>query len=455
MRLWDLASGVALRVYQGHEAGLWSVLAATGPAGPVAYTAANDGTLRRWPLGLPGQWVWQLPGREPAAALVLPEQRLLLLGLADGAIEALPLPEPAAAPEPTPSDPDARPRPAPDPDQATLAAAPSDPRAAPPPLFRLDEAHDAMVLRFAISPTDATIATAGHDHTARLWRLAPGDDGPLLTPLHRLDQHSDSVHAVAFSADGRTLATAGYDGQVGLFDVATGDGALTRVAEHGRIASAAFTPDGTALLSAHYEERQLQLWQRNGLALTDPRTIARLSDWPLWAALSPDGRQVAAVGRELVVSVYPLPAAATPTAPAGTDPRPGADPTPLRLIGHEQTVFRALFLPDGRQLATASADMTLRLWDLGAAPPGADPAAPAPASADAAPSPAAGQPLFTLPLPTTFKGPSPLWDADLRCTAAHCWIAVPLTIGRVALYRLPYADPPPTLGQPQPQPPSP
>lgn len=126
------------------------------------------------------------------------------------------------------------------------------------------------------------------------------------------------------------------------------------------------------------------------------------------------------------------------TAPVGTTAGPSTAP-PLRLIGHEQAVFRAHFTPDGAQLATVSADMTLRLWDLG------EPAAAADAPA-AAPT---GQPLFALRLPTGFKNPSPLWDFDLRCTAdrAHCWAAVPLTIGRVALYRLPYAEPPPGLGE--------
>jgi hypothetical protein len=51
--------------------------------------------------------------------------------------------------------------------------------------------------------------------------------------------------------------------------------------------------------------------------------------------------------------------------------------------------------------------------------------------------------LFALRLPTEFQPPSPLWDFDFRCTpAGDCWIAVPLTVGRVALYRLPYERPP-------------
>ncbi len=74
--------------------------------------------------------------------------------------------------------------------------------------------------------------------------------------------------------------------------------------------------------------------------------------------------------------------------------------------------MRAIFSPDNQQLATVSADATLRLWDLDA-----------------------GEALFTLRLPTTNRdSPVPIWDFDFRCTPTGCWIAVPLTRGKLALY---------------------
>ena len=82
-----------------------------------------------------------------------------------------------------------------------------------------------------------------------------------------------------------------------------------------------------------------------------------------------------------------------------------------RLVGHEQTVYRAIFSPDGQQLATVSSDATLRLWDLHS-----------------------GGELFSLRLPTHRIPPVPLWDFDFRCTPTGCWIAVPLTRGKLALY---------------------
>nr|WP_176722216.1 hypothetical protein [Candidatus Thiosymbion oneisti] len=267
------------------------------------------------------------------------------------------------------------------------------------------------------------LATASLDNTARIWHIRRNGDSLSLEPLHRFDQHSDTVHAVNFPPDGRLLATAGYDGQVGLFDLKTGEGILSRAAESGGIANLEFTPDSNSLITAHGEERRLRYWQRDGLQLTNGRTIAELSDKPLWASLSPDGRPVAVVGRGSMVSIYDL------------DPAAGAadtDVEPRQLVGHEQAVFRAIFDPDGRQLATVSADKTLRVWDLGS---------------DEDPAATTGQVLFTLRLPTEIRGGSPLWDFDFRCERdqAGCWIAVPLTIGRIALYRLPYAQPPADL----------
>src|SRR5262249_33549063 len=139
--------------------------------------------------------------------------------------------------------------------------------------------------------------------------------------------------------------------------------------------------------------------------------VAKAQDALLWATLHPNSRQLAAVGREQVVTLYDL----------------GHEPAkPRRLVGHESTVYRAIYSPDGCQLATVSADMTVRLWDL-----------------------ETDKELFALRLPTERISSTPLWDFDFRCTdQGECWIAVPLTMGRLALYRLPYDHSPHSLNQP-------
>jgi len=91
-------------------------------------------------------------------------------------------------------------------------------------------------------------------------------------------------------------------------------------------------------------------------------------------------------GRYIVVKIYPK----------------LQKPEPYILKGHKDTVIRAIFTPDGQQLATVSGDNTVRFWDL-----------------------LQKSELFTIKLPT--KGKNVIWDFDFRCTPKTCWLAVPLT----------------------------
>ena len=358
LRLWDVKSGITRRIYQGHEAGLWSVAV----RGDRLYTAANDATVRSWTLNTPQQWLWETGG-SPKAAAISPAGSVVALGMGDGSLRLHSLLDGKLLSE------------------------------------QADVHVSGEIKRIVFNSDGSLLATAGMDGKAKLWRVEA--EGKGLTLLHILEGHKNVVHSVAFSPYSRHIATAGYDGQIGLFDTASGQGRLFP-AHEGPVDSVAFSPDGKRLLSAGVDGR-LRLCNLVEPS-RPPLEIAQAQDELLWASFNPDGREIAAVGRGSNVSLYDL-------AKLGK---------PRRLVGHEQTVFRAIYSPDGHQLATVSGDMTVRLWDLDSQ-----------------------RLMFTLRLPTEFQQTSPLWDFDFRCTAkGECWIAVPLTIGRLALYRLPYDHPP-------------
>src|SRR5437870_6218640 len=99
-------------------------------------------------------------------------------------------------------------------------------------------------------------------------------------------------------------------------------------------------------LSVGYYDKTARLWDLTTNPPTQIQAFPKAQNELLWATLSPDGQAMASVGRAQVVEVYST-----------------HDAQLLhRLVGHEDTIYRAIFSPDGHQLATVSSDATLRLW---------------------------------------------------------------------------------------------
>lgn len=395
--LWDTASGAPVRVFSGPANMVYGVAFAARPgepeAAPLLVGGGFDRTLRIWDTdsavtlrllqghaaAVNGIAVWGTKlysagsdGTVQRWDLSLPHQRLLDV-----------LREPASV--------------AISPDGRLLALGLADGGLrvySLPDLRNLWEdlrAHGEDVQGLAFSPDGALLASGGFDGLARLWHVLP--DGTLQS-LRSLTGHTDAVHAVAFSPDGRRLATAGYDGRIGLFEVATGEGRLIE-ASSGQVLSVAFDLTGRRLFAAERDDRRIGVWDIG----QDPPALLRdlhaSRDLLLWAEPDPDGARIAAVGRDYVVSILDA-----------------GDGHVLQLLsGPENAVFKARFLPGGGQLAVAGVDAAVRLWDL-----------------------ALRGELFALRLPSNQGEPVPLWDFDFRCTSTGCWLAVPLTRGKLAVY---------------------
>jgi WD40 repeat protein len=309
---------------------------------------------------LPHQHLADLPG-EAFAAAIAPDGNRVAVGFADGSLRLYMLPEGRLVGEE-------------------------------------EHAHDAGISRLVFDADGAALASASDDRSAKLWSLA--GDGKL-TLEETFTGHEASVYGIALSPEGKTLATASFDGKVGLFGVGSKDEGRFIDAHAGGVNSVAFDASGARVLSAG-DDKIARLWD---VTIEPPALIREFKQAPdklLWAALSPDDRIAAVMGRSSFVGIY------------------NAEDGQLlhRLVGHEQALFRAIFSPDGRQLATVSTDATVRLWDLDT-----------------------GNQLFALRLPADRPAPEPLWDFDFRCTPSGCWLAVPLTRGKLAIYDLgPYAE---------------
>jgi len=352
LRLWDTQSGVTMRVLQGHEAGVIGIAAFENKI----FSASKDGTVMRWNTNLPYQQAVDLPSTAASVAIA-PDGNSVAVGLTDGTL--------------------------------CLYALPTSQL-----LWEKCKEHTKQlhIKRVAFSPDGTLLASASS--TAKLWRVKNGN------LLQTFNDHTDKINALAFSPDGHTLATASFDGQIGLFTVGTQQKYLYQAHDGNDVNAVSFNASGTQLLST--SDYDVRLWNLNNNLPTLSKQYTEVKDFEakdlIWSALSQDAQQIASVGRDQAVYIY-----------SANDKS-----SQFRLAGHESTIYRVIFSPNGGQVATASADATIRLWDLHS-----------------------GSQLFSLRLPTNSGKPVPLKDFDFRCTPQECGIAVPLLNRRkLMLYEL-------------------
>jgi WD40 repeat protein/DNA-binding SARP family transcriptional activator len=183
------------------------------------------------------------------------------------------------------------------------------------------------------------LVTGGGNGLVKVWDAISGE--------HRmtLSGHSNIIWAVVFSPDGTRLASSSFDSTVKIWDIATGRDLLTLSGHGGSVWGIDFSPDGRLLASASGDETA-RVWDlspsasREFLTITDGRFRN--------VALSPDEKRTITTDYDAVmVKIW--------------DAESGEEM--LELVGHTDVVYAAVYSPDGRRIATASADNSAKLWD--------------------------------------------------------------------------------------------
>jgi eukaryotic-like serine/threonine-protein kinase len=193
--------------------------------------------------------------------------------------------------------------------------------------------------------------------------------------------------AVAISADLRTLATMS-EGGIKLWNTETRESTALRLPERG-VSVLALSPDGGTLVTGSGWDRTLRWWDlRHGTNVVregDCERILFSANSQLAAAFSRDNRveiwDVAArsVRTNFVAEPALAPAVSGAQASFSPDGRllaiacqddtvrlwdVGSAKQIGALIGHKQSVVSVAFSPQGRTLATASDDSTLKFWNV-------------------------------------------------------------------------------------------
>jgi RNA polymerase sigma factor (sigma-70 family) len=301
--VWDAAAGRELRHWlSDHKAAVFVAFSSDSKT----LVSAADFTLRLWDAAS-GEEICRFPAPEPISSVTFLDDNKVLMS--HGAANTLHF---------------------------------RDARTGKP--VRRFAGHEAQVFDVTFSPDEKMVATAGgSDRSTGLWDAATGQEVRSL----KEGNETSNVTAVSFSPDGKLLATANAEGIIRLWQPGTGKLFRRLELPRGWVRKVAFSADGK-WLAADAEDKAVRVWD-----------VSSGQEVRLWRAdggnnliytlaFSPDSKMLV-VGGELPVRARDLATGKEVTLIEQSD---------------RSVVTSLAFSADSRMLAAASADDTIRLWEL-------------------------------------------------------------------------------------------
>ncbi len=310
VKVWDRETGEEILSFLAHDEPVWHVI--YSPDGTRLATASVDSTAKLWDANT-GELLLEFPGQAGLVSRVAftPNGSLLATGHENGTAKIW--------------------------DSVSGE------------LLNSLEGHTTLVLWVTFSPDGKSLATSSVDGTTKIWDVASGEE------LFTLAGHGALVMGTVFTQDGNHLITGSFDGTTKIWDLSPTRELFTFSEHNDQVYSIAYNPDGTRLVSGSFDGTARILNAATGqqeIILGKPGDPARIRG----VAFSPDGHSVATGSAYGTTTIWDASSGEEIITLHGHAPGQTGETAYNGVVG-------VAFSPDGSLLATASDDLTAKIWD--------------------------------------------------------------------------------------------